>query len=102
MTKVKSPSKIMRQHCTSPSPPSVPWDAQTGVCSISGAFPGVAETAGRVSIQPCDLKAKPLCVKHCGTPKIDQEHPIHVQMTVKVTETPVTWQTEAGYGRLSF
>lgn len=51
------------------------------------AFQGVAGPACKVSIQLCDLKAKPLCVKRSGTSKIEQEHSNHVRMTVKVTET---------------
>lgn len=51
------------------------------------AFPGGAGTACKVSIQLCDLNAEPLYVKRSGTAKIEQEHSIHVKMTVKVTET---------------
>lgn len=66
----------------------------TGACGILGTLwarslhsQGVARTARKVSIQLCDLKAKPLCVKRSGASKIEHKHSIHVKMTVKVTET---------------
>lgn len=46
---------------------SVPWEALDRVCSVLGTlwgkglcFQGVAKMARKVSIQPCDLKARPL------------------------------------------
>lgn len=72
------------------------------IVSKEPAFPGVAGTGCKVSIQLCDLKAKPLCVKHSGTSKIEQGHLSMWRWLSRSLRPTVIWQIKAVCGCLSF
>ena len=63
---------------------------------------GAAGAACKVLIQVCNLEARPPCVKRRGASKIEQEHSIHVKMTVKVTGTYRDLTIKAVCGCLTF
>lgn len=53
------------------------------------AFPGGGRMAQKVVMQLSDRKAKPLCMKCGGSPKIEQEHFVREKMAFGFTEATV-------------